>query len=39
MYKWIDKKFDIKWMYLLCFIFVYTAFLFVGQINMTVCAV
>ncbi len=27
VWKWIDEKFDIKWMYLLCFIFVDTAFL------------
>ncbi len=30
-WKWIDEKFDIKWMYLLCFIlFVDTAFLLCG---------
>ncbi len=27
VWKWIDEKFDIQWMYLLCFIFVDTAFL------------
>ncbi len=27
VWKWIDEKFDIKWMHLLCFIFVYTVFL------------
>ncbi len=30
VWKWIDEKFDIKWMYLLCFIFVDTAFLLCG---------
>ncbi len=30
VWKWIDQKFDIKWMYLLCFIFVDTAFLLCG---------
>ena len=29
-WKWIDEKFDIKWIYLLCFIFVDTAFLLCG---------
>ena len=28
--EWIDEIFDIKWMYLLCFIFVDTAFLLCG---------
>ncbi len=28
VWKWIDEKFDIKWMYLLCFIFVDTVFYF-----------
>ncbi len=27
LWKWIDEKFEIKWMYLLCFMFVDTAFL------------
>ncbi len=27
VWKWIDEKFDIKWMYLLCFVFVDTPFL------------
>ena len=30
VWKWIDEKFDIKWMYLLCFIFVDSAFLLGG---------
>ena len=30
VWKWIGEKFDIKWMYLLCFIFVDTAFLLCG---------
>ncbi len=30
VWKWIEEKFDIKWMYLLCFIFVDTAFLLCG---------
>ncbi len=39
IWKWIDKKFDITWMYLLCFIFVDTAFYFVGLscVNSTLC--
>ncbi len=30
VWKWIDKKFDIKWMYLLCFLFVDIGFLLCG---------
>ncbi len=30
VWNWIDDKFDIKWMYLLCFIFVDTALLLCG---------
>ncbi len=30
VWKWINNKFDMKWMYLLCFIFVDTAFLLCG---------
>ena len=30
VWKWIDKKFEMKWMYLLCFQFVDTAFLLCG---------
>ena len=32
VWKWIDKKSDIKWMYLLCFIFVDTTFLLFGAV-------
>ncbi len=30
VWKWIEEKFDIQWMYLLCFIFVDTAFFLCG---------
>ncbi len=42
-WKWIDKKFDIKWMYLLCFIFVDAAFLlgeselFTNKLDSKIC--
>ena len=36
-WKWIDEKFDIKWMYLLCFIFVDTAFLLCGADILLCC--
>ncbi len=36
VWKWIDEEFDIKWMYLLYFIFVDTAFLLCGA-DMRLC--
>ncbi len=39
VWKWIDKKFDIKWMNLLCFTFVDTAFLLYDSFAHTYVAI